>query len=69
MSSEGLRVVRPDGFSDLRATIARLNEHVIEAEGHAAVNEAVWRDLDAPQPDSMGVMLDDVAAAHVARSD
>jgi mycothiol synthase len=33
------------------------------------LNEAVWRDLEHPQPDSAVYLLDDAAVAHVARSD
>ena len=37
--------------------------------GHGALGDAVWRDLARPDPDSLGLLLDDRAYAHVARSD
>ena len=39
------------------------------ADGHASLNDAVWRDLEHPAPDSLGLLVDDRAYAHVARSD
>jgi mycothiol synthase len=60
------------GPSDRRA-IEALDRSVLEATGHPALGESVWRDLDDPAPDSAGYLArdnDDVLAyVHVARSD
>ena len=56
-----------------RTTIAALDHSVREATGHPALGEAVWRDLDHPEPASIGYLAREgdraVAYVHVARSD
>ena len=41
----------------------------IAAIDEGALNEAVWRDIETPGPDSAGFLIDGRAYAHVARSD
>jgi mycothiol synthase len=63
------------GPSD-RQAIAALDRAVRDATGHPALGDAVWRDLEHPQPDSIGFLArrgngssGNVAYVHVARSD
>jgi len=59
--------------ADARAAIESLDAASRAATGHEALGEAVWIDLDEPQPDSAGFFAyeDDRAAGyvHVARAD
>lgn len=50
-------------------TVARLDQAARATDGVPALNEAVWRDLERPAPDSAGVLVEGVAYAHVARND
>ena len=56
-----------------RQAIEALDRSVRDATGHPALGDAVWCDLDAPAPDSIGYLARDgrrvVAYVHVARSD
>jgi mycothiol synthase len=55
-------VVPPEQFAAAR-------DRVVALDG-ASLNEAVWRNIDAPAPDSALIFADDDAAvAHIARSD
>jgi mycothiol synthase len=65
------------GPSD-REAIAALDRSIVEATGHPALGDAVWRDLAHPQPDSVGFLarrrdksgtVEVVTYLHVARSD
>jgi mycothiol synthase len=60
------------GPSDREAIIA-LDRAIREATGHPALGEAVWRDLEHPAADSIGLLARDgelvVAYLHVARSE
>ena len=42
-----------------RAAIGRLDDAVRDATGHPALGDAVWRDLDHPAPDSVGLIARD----------
>jgi len=68
-----LRRLQPVAPADVVA-IGRLHDAAEAADGHPALNDAVWRDLDAGgHPGSAGVLATDgehaVGYAHVARSD
>jgi len=69
------RIEAPLSNDDLVA-VTRLHDAAEAADGHPALNEAVWRDLDRPRAgDSAGVLATASAGgplvgfAHVARSD
>src|SRR5688572_20727746 len=67
-----LRVLTPVAPADVVA-IGRLHDAAEASDGGPALNDAVWRDLDAAGPESAGVLATDdetaVGYAHVARSD
>ncbi|HEX6311744.1 MAG TPA: mycothiol synthase [Acidimicrobiia bacterium] len=67
-----LRVLRPVAPADV-VVVGRLHEAAEAADGHASLNDAVWRDLEHPGADSAGVLAVDgeraVAYAHAARGD
>ncbi|HYL53276.1 MAG TPA: mycothiol synthase [Acidimicrobiia bacterium] len=69
MTSPPVVAAAPEQFGAIRERVARIEESAQAVDGHPSLGEAVWRDLDAPQPDSAGFYVDDVAYAHVARSD
>jgi len=60
------------GPSDQEAIVA-LDRSVREATGHPALSDAVWREIEHPTPDSVGLVARDgeraVAYLHIARSD
>jgi mycothiol synthase len=67
------RLLQPVTPADL-VIVTRLHDEAEAANGHAALGESVWRDLDsAPQAASAGVLTTDadrpVGYAHVYRSD
>jgi mycothiol synthase len=61
--------VAPEEFGAIRERVARIEDAAQAIDGHASLGDAAWRDLDAPMPDSAGFYVDDLAYAHVARSD
>jgi mycothiol synthase len=70
----GIEVSPADHAPAARERIVALDRASREATGHEALNEAVWIDLDAPQPASAGFFATDGSGAitgylHVARSD
>jgi mycothiol synthase len=73
MSTESPDAVAPTDFEAIRDRVARIEEQAIAADGYPSLNEAIWRDLDldvdVAERDSAGFFVDDVAYAHVARSD
>jgi mycothiol synthase len=61
--------VAPEEFAAIRERVERI-EHAAQAlDGHPSLGDAAWRDLADPQADSAGFLVDDLAYAHVARSD
>ena len=51
-----------------RATRSRRStRHVRAVDGHDALGDAVWRDLEAPDADSVGFLIDGARYIHVAR--
>jgi mycothiol synthase len=61
--------VAPRDFSTIASRVQALDDAVGATEGHVALGDAVWRDLAQPHEDSIGLFVDDVAYAHVARGD
>jgi mycothiol synthase len=61
--------VGPAAFAQQRARVERIDGAAATRVGHPALGDAVWRDLDAPQTDSALFFADNVAVAHIARSD
>jgi mycothiol synthase len=61
--------VGPAEFGTLHARVAAIDRAAEAADGFPSLNEAVWRDLDGPGTASAGFFVDDIAYAHVARSD
>jgi len=61
--------VPPSEFAAVTQRVRALDDAVESALGHAALGDAVWRDLARPGADSLGLFVDDTAYVHVARSD
>jgi mycothiol synthase len=62
-------IVTATEFSAVREAVRALDQAATQADGYPSLNEAVWRDLDHPDPESAGFLADGCAYAHVARSD
>jgi len=65
---ETLTRVDPSEFAARRRAIAALDEAVRSIDGHDALGDAIWRDLEAPSRDSVGFLIDGRAYAHIARA-
>jgi mycothiol synthase len=61
--------VTPARFPEILDRVARIDADARRTDGHPALGDAVWLDLEHPGPDSAGFFVDDVAYAHVARGD
>jgi mycothiol synthase len=61
--------VTPARFPGIAAQVEQIDADTRVADGHAALGDAVWRDLDRPGPDSAGFLAGTDAYAHVARAD
>jgi mycothiol synthase len=61
--------VTPARFGEVEARVARIDHDVRAVDGHGALGDAVWLDLEHPGTDSAGFLIGDRAYAHVARSD
>jgi mycothiol synthase len=61
--------VTPARFAQETPRIARVAEAARSADGHPALGDAVWIDLEHPGADSAGFLTDDAGYAHIARSD
>jgi len=61
--------VAPAQFPAIRDRVARIDAAAGAADGHPALGDAVWLDLEHPGPDSAALFVDDSAYAHVARGD
>jgi len=61
--------VTPSRFAEVEARVARIDDNVRAADGHPALGDAVWLDLEHPTADSAGFLVADQAYAHVAPSD
>jgi mycothiol synthase len=56
-------------FPEIVATASRIDEAARAADGHPALGDAVWIDLEHPGPDSAAFVADESGYAHVARAD
>jgi mycothiol synthase len=61
--------VTPARLPEITARVARIDEDAVAVDGHPALGDAVWLDLEHPGPDSAGFLIDDRAYAHIARND
>jgi len=61
--------VTPARFSEITARVAHIDDDARAVDGHPALGDAVWLDLEHPGTDSAGFLVDDRAYAHVARND
>src|SRR5437879_6795088 len=61
--------VVPRRFSEVEPRVARIDDDARAVDGHPALGDAVWLDLEHPSADSAGFLVDDRAYAHVSRSD
>jgi mycothiol synthase len=61
--------VAPAQFPAARERVARIDAAAGAADGHPALGDAVWLDLEHPGADSAGLLVDESAYAHVARGD
>jgi mycothiol synthase len=68
VSTETLDRVDPSEFATRRRAIEQLDAAARAADGHDALGDAIWRDLDAPGADSVGFLIDGRAYVHVARA-
>lgn len=59
--------VDPADFATRRDAIAALDAAARVISGHDALGEAIWLDLEAPGPDSVGFLIDGRAYIHVLR--
>jgi mycothiol synthase len=69
MPGPAVSTAAPTDFATLLPRVRALDDRVAAADGHVALGDTVWRDLEQPQLDSLAVWIDDRAFAHVARSD
>jgi mycothiol synthase len=69
VSAPGVAVIPPQDFSRAVEDARAIDDAVLASDGHAALGDAVWRDLADPQPDSLALLIEGRAFAHVARSD
>ena len=69
MSTETLGRVDPSDFAARRGAIEAHDAAARAIDGHDALGDSIWRDLDAPGPDSVGFVIDQRAYVHVARAD
>jgi mycothiol synthase len=69
VSTETLVRVDPSDFAARRDAIEALAAAARAIDGHDALGDSIWRDLDAPGPDSVGFLIDQRAYVHVARAD
>jgi mycothiol synthase len=69
VSTETLDRVDPSDFATRRDAIRALDAAARAIDGHNAIGDAIWRDLDAPGADSVSFMLEGRAYVHVARAD
>ena len=68
MSTETLVRVDPPEFATRRDAIAALDAAARAIDGHDALGDAIWRDLETPAADSVGFLIDERAYVHVARA-
>ena len=69
MPEPSVAEVTPARFAEVRARVERIDDTARAADGHPALGDSVWLDLEHPTHDSAGFLVDDSAYAHVAPSD
>ena len=69
MAEPSVAEVTPARFAEVEARIARIDDDVRAVDGHPALGDAVWLDLEHPTTESAGFLVGDRAYAHVAPSD
>jgi mycothiol synthase len=67
VSTETLTRVDPSEFRARKGAIAALDAAARAIDGHDALGDAIWRDLEAPNDDSVGFLIEARAYIHVAR--
>ena len=66
MAEPSVAEVTPARFAEVEARIARIDSDACARDGHRALGDAVWLDLEHPGSDSAGFLVGDRAYAHVA---
>jgi mycothiol synthase len=61
--------VAPARFPEVRELVARIDADARAADGHPALGDAVWLDLEHPGADSAGYLVGESAYAHIGRGD
>lgn len=69
MAEPSVAELTPAHFSEITAAVAAIDAAACAADGHPALTEGVWIDLEHPGPDSAGFLVRGAGYAHVARSD
>lgn len=69
MSDPLVAEVKPARFSEIESSVARIDDAARAVDGHPALGDSVWLDLEHPQPDSAGLLVGDDAYGHIARGD
>jgi mycothiol synthase len=68
VSTETLTRVDPSEFGARKDAIVTLDAAARAIDGHDALGDAIWRDLEAPATDSVGFLIEGRAYIHVARA-
>lgn len=68
MTTVALTRIDPADFAARRDAIAALDAAARALDGHEALGETVWRDLEHPADDSVGFLVEDRAYIHVLRA-
>ncbi len=58
MPNPPVEQIPPARFSDVAPRIARIDDDARDADGHPALGDAVWLDLEHPNADSAGFLVD-----------
>lgn len=69
MAEPSVAEVTPARFSEVEARVERIDDDVRAVDGHPALGDAVWLDLEHPTTESAGFLVGDRAYAHIAPSD
>lgn len=69
MPEPSVAVISATKFPEIVAPVSRIDEAARTSDGHPALGDAVWLDLDHPGSDSAGFLANESGYAHVARAD
>jgi mycothiol synthase len=61
--------VTPARFPEIAPLVARIDAEARAVDGHPALGDAVWLDLEHPRAGSAGFLVGERAYAHIARGD